>query len=84
MKHAYIVMTLGFWGRGLTVTEAARNCKKAGGKYTDISTAWIVVGDSTPRIDSQGFMIREGDSESFLVSNNLRLGQLCRAYRGKS
>lgn len=30
--QTFVILTAGYWGKGRTITEAARNCRKQGGK----------------------------------------------------
>ncbi len=54
MKRIYIVSVLGYWGKGKTLKEAAEQCVKAGGRKSDKALAWLVLGDTTAEIDSNG------------------------------
>lgn len=34
-KNTFVILTLGYWGKGRTITEAANNCRKEGGSKSD-------------------------------------------------
>lgn len=54
MKKTYIVSILGIWGKGKSLKEAAAQCIKAGGRKSDKALAWLVLGDDTAGIDTNG------------------------------
>lgn len=43
MKHIFIVMTLGYWGKGKTLDEAAKNCFGAGSSRREVALAKIII-----------------------------------------
>ena len=43
MNHIFIVMTAGYWGRGKTIHEAAKNCYEAGSRKTEPSLARLII-----------------------------------------
>ncbi len=74
-KTAFIVMVLGYWGRGKTVKEAALKCKEQGAKRTDRTVVYFFIGDDKPEVNDMGSTLRVAGSESFLIAKGL---QLCR------
>lgn len=75
MKYAFLVMVMGYWGRGKTIDEAAKNCLKQGAGRKDFAVLSLVIGDDTPEVDSQGWTIREQGSENNVISKTT-LGKL--------
>ena len=67
---SYIVKTFGFqgaWGRGASLADAAANCRKAGGKKSDLAVISIVANDSAEeahkaQIDSYGGICFGGEN----------------------
>ena len=76
MKNCFIVMVLGYWGRGKSIKEAAQNCTKSGGQRTDRTVVKLVLNDDKAQVDSQGYLVREPGSEVIDIGNGLKLGQL--------
>ena len=76
MKRCFIVMVLGYWGRGKTIKEAAQNCAKSGGRRTDRTVVKLILNDETAEVGSNGYLIHDNGSEIIDIGNGLKLGQL--------
>jgi hypothetical protein len=74
--HAFVVMTLGYWGRGKTIAEAANNCAKEGGRAGDVAVVKLVVGHDRPEVTTDGYLAYAQNSELFHVGSGVKLGVL--------
>lgn len=81
MKLTFIVMVLGYWGRGKTLKEAAENCKKQGVKLTEKAVAWLIIGDSKACVDSDGYIVRDHGSDIIMLGKFFKLGTLTRLVK---
>jgi hypothetical protein len=43
MKHIFVVVTLGYWGKGEDINEAALNCHEAGSPKTEPALARLII-----------------------------------------
>jgi len=77
-KQTFLTVSLGFWGRGKTIKEAALNLKKSGCKAKDSIAIYLILGDNTPAVDSQGYIVRDAGSENILIGNGFKLNTLCK------
>jgi hypothetical protein len=66
----------GYWGRGDTVDEGARNCVKQGASRSGSASVLLVLGDKTGEINEAGYVIREARSHSITVIEKIRLGSV--------
>jgi hypothetical protein len=57
MKQCFIVMVLGYWGRGKTIKEAAENCLKQCARRTDKTVVKLVYGDDKVEVNSNGMLL---------------------------
>lgn len=73
----YIVMVLGYWGRGKTVKEAAIQCKEQGAKSGQRAIVRLFIGDETPEVSKDGDLLYEAWAEMYRVADGISLGSLC-------
>ena len=76
MKKCFLVLVLGYWGRGDTLKKAAFQCKANGAKNTERAVAFLIVGDDTATVDSMGCIVRDVGSENITIGAGFKLGQL--------
>ena len=76
MKYAFIVVALGYWGRGKTLYEAAKACHEAGARKLDECYAQLIIGDDKPSITSGGYLERDQGSEAVRLGCRFKLGNL--------
>lgn len=78
-KKAFIVQTMGYWGRGQTPFDAAVRCKQAGAKLGDLCIVDLFVGDDRPSIVRYGMFV-EHDHEAIRITiGQFTLGQIIRS-----
>lgn len=77
--HTFIVMVVGYWGRGNSLPEAARNCKANGCRVSERAAAWIITGDDKASVNDRGYIERAPNSENIMIGNNFKLGQLLKS-----
>lgn len=54
MKHVFVVMTLGYWGKGETVQKAAQNCIQAGSRKTEPALVRLIISPTDiPDLEQQ-------------------------------
>jgi hypothetical protein len=80
MRKQYLVQTLGYWGRGLTIKEAAQSCFRAGAIRRNKCIVEVFTHpteDPSPEINWGGLMVsyREGSTKES-VMNQVTLGKL--------
>ena len=75
-KQAFLVLVMGYWGRGETLKKAAEACRKVGGQPKDRAIARLVLGDDKPGVTDGGYMERSGNSEMIVIGNGFKLGAL--------
>lgn len=80
-KCAFIVVSLGYWGRGDTLHDAAQNCLRSGARRTDDCYVQLVIGDDKPEISSGGMMVRESGSDVLRIGNLFKLSALLKQQR---
>ena len=80
MKYAFIVVSLGYWGRGKTLYDAAKQCKEAGARSTDECYAQIIIGDDKPAITGGGMLEREQGSEVINLGCRFKLGNILKLW----
>jgi hypothetical protein len=68
----------GYWGRGDTVDQGARNCLKQGASRSGSASVLLILGDETAEINEAGSVIRDAGSHSITVIERIRLGSLLR------
>ena len=74
-KRSFMVIALGYWGRGPNVKQAAEQCLKAGARRSAKVNVVLVLGDDEPATD--GWMIsRNAGSEVIRIGFGLTLGAL--------
>ena len=62
MKHIFIVMTCGYWGKGETVNLAALQCHKAGSRKTELSLCRLIISPTDlPDLEKQVSVNDMGD-----------------------
>lgn len=82
--RSFIVLTLGYWGRGKSVAEAAKECRKNGAQKSQAAVVKMIIGDETPEVDRDGYLIHDAGSECYDVLWNVKLGALMAAEPNKS
>lgn len=75
-KVCYVVMVLGYWGRGETIAEAAQQCVKAGAKRNEKASLRLILGDPKPTVSNDGYLSRAPGSEMHYLGMGFRLGNL--------
>ena len=76
-KRCFIVMTLGYWGRGETLKQAALNCKKTmGGVPGARACAFLIEGDDKATVDGMGCICRDSGSENITIGAGFTLNHL--------
>lgn len=78
-KKAFIVQTMGYWGRGQTPWTAAVNCKDAGAKLGDLCILDLFVGDDEPSITRSGMIVESAPGTVRIPIGQFTLGQLIRS-----
>jgi len=79
MKQAFIVQTFGYWGRGPTLKDAAKNCFCAGASRLDKVSAQFILGDDMPEIVNSGMNIRHSQEATvYQIGSGFTLGSLLR------
>jgi hypothetical protein len=68
----------GYWGRGDTIDQGARNCLKQGAARSGSASVLLILGDETAEINEAGYVIRDAGSHSITVIGRIRLGSLIR------
>lgn len=68
----------GYWARGKSVKEAARNCAKEGARRANPCSVLLLLGDETAEVDRNGYIIRDAGSHNITVIERVRLGALIR------
>jgi hypothetical protein len=68
----------GYWGRGNTIDQGARNCLKQGASRSASCSVLLVLGDETAEISEAGYVVRDSGSHSITVIGRTRLGSLIR------
>jgi hypothetical protein len=54
MKHLFVVLTLGYWGKGETINQAALNCHEAGSPKTEPTLARLIISPTDlPDLEKQ-------------------------------
>ena len=79
--YSFIVVSLGYWGRGNTLGDAAQNCLRAGARRKDDCYAQLVIGDDKPEITSGGMLEREQGSDVLRIGNLFKLSVLLRQLK---
>lgn len=77
----FLVIALGYWGRGPTVFEAATKCRESGAKLDQKVVVRLVVGDATACVDSQGYVVRDPASRNIDIGTVKRLSTLLGNFR---
>ena len=75
-KKSFLVLVMGYWGRGETLKKAAEACKKVGGQPKDRAIARLVIGDDKPGVTDGGYMERDADSEMIVIGSGFKLRDL--------
>lgn len=79
MKTAFIVQSLGYWGHGATVKQAAEQCLKAGASKGDKTVVDFFVGDDKPTIAHDGMTIQYlAGTQQYHIGSGFSLGSLLR------
>ena len=65
--NRFIVRTLGYWGRGETIQDAAMKCWQSGAKPKDGCIINLITGDTDPTVNSHGDIIRSTSSENITI-----------------
>jgi hypothetical protein len=76
-RRTFVVLVLGYWGRGDTLKEAAEACKEAGGRAKDRAIARLILDTADkekPSVDGDGFLRYHG--ELFRLGDGFKLGAL--------
>lgn len=81
-KKAFIVQTMGYWGRGKYPYDAAVNCKKAGAQLGDLCILDLFVGDDMPSIQRSGMIVESAPGTTLIPIGQFTLGQLLRSKLG--
>lgn len=76
IKSCFIVMVLGYWGRGKTVKEAAMKCRKSGGSNGNRAIVRCIINDDEPTVNGMGEICRAPGSQNIDCGNGYKLGQL--------
>lgn len=77
MKMAFLVQSLGYWGRGATVKEAAKQCHKAGASSKGDAVVHLIIGDDKPEISSDGMdILLQKGSKIILIGHFFSLNTL--------
>lgn len=74
--NCFLVVTLGCWGRGQTIREAAQSCRQSGAALTDKARVQLILGDATAEVNSSGYVVREPASQNLDVCTARRLSML--------
>jgi len=75
-EAAFVVMVLGYWGRGATIKEAAFKCKSQGASVNERAIIRLILGDDKPEVNGSGSMLREQGSVNVIIGNGFKLGAL--------
>jgi hypothetical protein len=75
-KQSFLVLVMGYWGRGETLKAAAARCQRVGGRPNDRAIVRLVLGDDKPAITDGGYMERDGDSEMVVIGSGFKLRDL--------
>lgn len=78
-KTAFIVQTMGYWGRGPTPSDAAQKCKEAGAKLKSWCIVDLFVGDDKPSIVCSGMCFEHDHGAIRITIGQFTLGQLIRS-----
>ena len=69
MKFRYLAVSFGsgggYWGRGGTIAEAARQIRKEGARATEKCALFLILGDDNPSVNGAGYICREQGSQNF-------------------
>ena len=82
-KQTWFVITLGCFGRGANLTEAATNCLKAGASKSDRASVQLIVGDDDARFHSIFSIEFKQAATSIFVGAFPNLGCLVRTKQPK-
>jgi hypothetical protein len=62
MKHLFVVLTLGYWGKGQSLSQAAQNCHQAGSRKTEPALARLIMSPTDlPDLEKQVTVNDVGD-----------------------
>jgi hypothetical protein len=75
-KKSFMVLVMGYWGRGETLKKAAEECKRVGGQGKDRAIARLVIGDAKPALTDGAYMERDGNSEMIVIGSGFTLRDL--------
>lgn len=54
MNHLFVVVTLGYWGKGATLSQAAQNCLEAGSRKNEPALARLIISPTPlPDLEQQ-------------------------------
>ena len=76
MKNSFLVLVMGYWGRGNTLKKAAEACRKSGGQVKDRAIVRLVIGDDNPIVTPTGYIERDSYTELVIIGNGFKLGHL--------
>jgi hypothetical protein len=71
----------GYWARGKSVEETARNCAKEGARKANTCSVLLILGDETAEVNENGYIIRNPGSHNITVIERIRLGALIQTGR---
>lgn len=75
----FVVFSDQYWGRGKTLSEAARNCIAASGRAPAFKVvAYLILNDPEPSIDSHGHLHRSNSSSLIRIGKFFRVRDLAR------
>jgi len=76
MKHIFIVMVVGYWGKGESIKLAALKCKKSGANSSDKALIKMVTGDETAYVDDYGAINHKMGAEVIHIAKFIPLSVL--------
>lgn len=79
MKQKFLVMTLGFWGRGNTLREAAQNCLRSGASRKQSAAVKLYLHpeeDPDPELLNALQIAYTAGSQVIDIGSPFKLGQL--------
>lgn len=47
LERVFVVVVLGYWGKGITLADAAKQCRKAGAKGSDTVVSYLYIRESS-------------------------------------
>ena len=75
-KRTFLVLSLGYWGRGADLATAAKACKAAGAFNIHPAIALLIIGDDSAEVNETGSVVREPGSVSISLGHFPRLSLL--------